>query len=289
MTLGILCPGQGAQHPDMLSMLGGEPAAEAVLAAAQAVLGRDLQQLVSQGGDEIHRNVVAQPLLCASQLATWSALRDRLPTPRVFAGYSVGELAAYACTGALNAREVVDLARRRAEAMDRACPEPTGLLAVRGITRERLTPLCRRHRVEIAIVNDVDRLVVGGRSADLIGFQQEVSGLGAGITPMMVSIASHTSLLNDAVPEFAALLGGSGLQSIPCHGRLPGLSSGRLASGACVRWAARSCLNSGRVTGCPGWSGTGIRTWPCARWRSSDHCKASPSGLRGRVHDKQFS
>ena len=67
MTLGILCPGQGAQHPDMLSMLDGEPAAEAVLAAAQAVLGRDLQQLVSQGGDEIHRNVVAQPLLCASQ------------------------------------------------------------------------------------------------------------------------------------------------------------------------------------------------------------------------------
>ena len=49
MTLGILCPGQGAQHPDMLSMLGGEPAAEAVLAAAQAVLGRDLQQLVSPG------------------------------------------------------------------------------------------------------------------------------------------------------------------------------------------------------------------------------------------------
>ena len=138
MTLGILCPGQGAQHPDMLSMLGGEPAAEAVLAAAQAVLGRDLQQLVSQGGDEIHRNVVAQPLLCASQLATWSALRDRLPTPRVFAGYSVGELAAYACAGALDAREVVDLARRRAEAMDRACPEPSGLLAVRGITRERL-------------------------------------------------------------------------------------------------------------------------------------------------------
>ena len=25
MPLGILCPGQGAQHPDMLSMLTGEP------------------------------------------------------------------------------------------------------------------------------------------------------------------------------------------------------------------------------------------------------------------------
>ena len=259
MTLGILCPGQGAQHPDMLSMLGGEPAAEAVLAAAQAVLGRDLQQLVSQGGDEIHRNVVAQPLLCASQLATWSALRDRLPTPRVFAGYSVGELAAYACTGALNAREVVDLARRRAEAMDRACPEPTGLLAVRGITRERLTPLCRRHRVEIAIVNDVDRLVVGGRSADLIGFQQEVSGLGAGITPMMVSIASHTSLLNDAVPEFAALIGGSGLQA-PVVPVLAGVDGGPVFTrqravdtlsrqiARTVQWAA--CIGSLREMGC---------------------------------------
>ena len=60
MPLGILCPGQGAQHPDMLSMLSGEPAAEAVFEAAQAVLGWDLRQLVSQGGDEI-------PVLCSSR------------------------------------------------------------------------------------------------------------------------------------------------------------------------------------------------------------------------------
>jgi [acyl-carrier-protein] S-malonyltransferase len=259
MPLGILCPGQGAQHPDMLSMLTGEPAAEAVFGAAQAVLGWDLRQLVSQGGDEIHRNVVAQPLLCATQLATWNALRARLPTPRVIAGYSVGELAAYACAGALEAGQVVELARRRAEAMDRACPDPSGLLAVRGITRERLEPLCRRHRMEIAIVNDVDRLVVGGRSADLIAFQREVTGLGAGITPMRVSIASHTSLLNDAVPEFAAQLGGSGLQA-PVVPVLAGIDGGPVFTrqravetlsrqiARTVQWAA--CIGSLREMGC---------------------------------------
>ena len=169
------------------------------------------------------------------------------------------------------------------------------------------TPLCRRHRVEIAIVNDVDRLVVGGRSADLIGFQQEVSGLGAGITPMMVSIASHTSLLNDAVPEFAALLGGSGLRA-PVVPVLAGIDGGPVFTrqravdtlsrqiartvqwaaciGACVRWAARSCLNSGRETGCPGWSGTGIRTWRCARWLSSARWAAFSIGLSGTPADR---
>ena len=76
---------------------------------------------------------------------------------------------------------------------------------------------------------------------------------------MMVSIASHTSLLNDAVPEFAALLGGSGLQA-PVVPVLAGIDGGPVFTrqravdtlsrqiARTVQWAA--CIGSLREMGC---------------------------------------
>ncbi|EPX55588.1 Triphosphoribosyl-dephospho-CoA synthetase [Cystobacter fuscus DSM 2262] len=90
MSLGILCPGQGAQHPAMLEPLSTQPEARAVLDAASEVLGASPWTLMKGPAEALYVNALAQPLLCAVQLATWTALRSRLPTPRVFAGYSVG-------------------------------------------------------------------------------------------------------------------------------------------------------------------------------------------------------
>ena len=45
--MGILCPGQGAQHPGMLDLLKGEPEAERVLAQASAVLDAPIADLLS--------------------------------------------------------------------------------------------------------------------------------------------------------------------------------------------------------------------------------------------------
>src|SRR4051794_20189344 len=212
MTLGILCPGQGGQNPGMLDILTGEPAAQTVLDAAGHVLGADPRDLVAGPPQEMHRNAVAQPLLCALQMATWAALRAHLPPVRVFAGYSLGELAAYGCADAVGTDELLDLARRRAEAMDRACSEPSGLLAVRGLDRSQVEALCRSHGVEVAIVNDVDRLVVGGRRDALVGFERAATALGAGVTPLAVSVASHTALMTPAAEAFGRVLAASGLR-----------------------------------------------------------------------------
>src|SRR4051794_22462279 len=213
MTLGILCPGQGGQNPGMLDILKGEPAAQTVLDAAGHVLGADPRDLVAGPPQEMHRNAVAQPLLCAVQAATWAALRSHLPSPRVFAGYSLGELAAYGCADAVGTDELLDLARRRAAAMDRACPEPNGLQAVRGLDRSEVEALCRSQGVEVAIVTDVDRLVVGGRRDALEGFERAVTALGAGVTPLAVSVASHTALMAPAAKAFGRVLAASGLRA----------------------------------------------------------------------------
>ena len=129
-------------------------------------------------------------------------LRTALPPPRVFAGYSVGELAAYGCADALSVEATVELAAFRATVMSGACPDPCGMAAVRGLPQRRLEPLAAEHAVEIAIVNGADRFVVGGRSDGLARMTASASALGASVTPLPVHVASHTSLMAPATPAF---------------------------------------------------------------------------------------
>ena len=70
----------------MLELLADDEAALRVLAEASAAFGQDLREL-AKASAEIHRNRIAQPLLCAAEAATWAALKPHLPAPRVFAGY----------------------------------------------------------------------------------------------------------------------------------------------------------------------------------------------------------
>lgn len=215
MSLGILCSGQGGQGPGMLDLLRREPAAQAVLDRAALVMGRDPCALVTGPAAAMHCNAVAQPLLCAVQAATWAALRPHLPPVRAVAGYSLGELSAYHVAGALDADELLRLAMRRAEAMDRADPEPGGLLAVRGLDRARLEAVCRDCGADIAIENGADRFVVGGRRPTLALVEQAVLALGAAVTPLPVTVASHTRLMAPATAEFSPILAASGLQAPP--------------------------------------------------------------------------
>ncbi len=70
----------------------------------------------------IYQDHYAQPLLCLFQAMVWAELSDRLPTPQFVTGYSLGELSAYGCAGALVPKDVIDLATTRANLMDAARP-----------------------------------------------------------------------------------------------------------------------------------------------------------------------
>jgi [acyl-carrier-protein] S-malonyltransferase len=212
MSLGILCPGQGDQSPTMFDLVPTDGASAEMLDVARDVLGEDPRRIPPEGR---HCNAVAQPLVAAVQLATWAALRDRLPPPRAFAGYSLGELTAHGCADALDAAAVVRLARQRAAAMDAASPDPGALHAVRGLRRAELEAVCGRHGVEVAIVNGPDRLVIGGGRAGLAACEPELVALGAKVTPLRVCVASHTSRMRPAVDAFRAALLASGLRDPP--------------------------------------------------------------------------
>jgi len=78
-------------------------------------------------------NTVAQPLLTGIGIAAWQMLAPRLPAPAGVAGYSVGELAAFAVAGVFKATVAIQLATARAQAMnDCVAGQRTGMLASQG-------------------------------------------------------------------------------------------------------------------------------------------------------------
>ncbi|HEX9278001.1 MAG TPA: acyltransferase domain-containing protein [Casimicrobiaceae bacterium] len=212
MSFALLCPGQGAQHPGMLNIAAHHAMSAEVLRAATAALGEDLHAWLA---DPVlfFENARAQPLVCISQLAWWAALREQLPTPIAFAGYSVGELAAYAVADALDAAALAQLARERARLMEEAVVERGGLIALRGISRRTTADMCDRHGAFIAISMDEDAYVIGGTQSRLDAVAEAAVRFGAEITCLRVGVASHTPLLATAATAFRVILEGSSLQA----------------------------------------------------------------------------
>jgi [acyl-carrier-protein] S-malonyltransferase len=201
----------------MLDLALASPRGAGVVARGAAVLGSDPTARVREGGPGLFANAEAQPLVCLAELATWEALRDAIPPPRVFAGYSLGELAAYGCAGALAPEDVVGLAVRRAALMDGAAPEGSGLVALRGLTLPQAADLARSCGAELAIVNGPDHCVVGGGAAAIAEVERRAAAQGAAAVRLPVGVPAHTSLLAPAVAPFAEALARSplGAPSVP--------------------------------------------------------------------------
>jgi [acyl-carrier-protein] S-malonyltransferase len=260
----VLCSGQGYQGAGMFDLLADAPEAIPVFKAAEFVLeGKDPRQLVHESSnDELHADKVGQILCCTQAMAAWAVLDAKLPRPLVVAGYSVGELAAWGVAGLLNYKEVLHLAVQRAAAMDKSTTQPSGLLAIRGLTRDKLDPICKAHGAYIAIVNGEDQMLAGGTRKALEVVAQDARAAGAERTTMLpVAVPSHTPLLAEASEEFRQALSNAHLpgQVLPDVRLLSGIDGDtvfNVQSGAdklarqiqqTVEWAA--CIQSCRAAG----------------------------------------
>jgi malonyl CoA-acyl carrier protein transacylase len=115
----ILCSGQGRQHPAMFDLVASCPEAEPVFAAAAKALGQDPRRFVREAASaDLFADLAGQILCCTQALATRAALGPAWPARAVIAGYSIGELAAWGCAGAIDGPTTLGLAQRRAAADD---------------------------------------------------------------------------------------------------------------------------------------------------------------------------
>ena len=260
----ILCSGQGAQSSGMFALLADAPAAEPVFQAAKRILdGVDPRDLVHRSTSEaIHADKIGQILCCTQAMAAWAVIGGVVPRPLMVAGYSVGELAAWGVAGFLAASDVLGLALERAAVMDAATTLPSGLAAIRGLSRGQLEPICEAHGCFIAIVNAADQMLVGGTQSSLSAVVDEATAAGAERTTMLpVAVASHTPLLTTASTSFARTLASApdpqcGGPEHACSAGIDGAAVFNIANGlaklarqiqSTVDWAA--CMDACRAAG----------------------------------------
>lgn len=225
MTLALLLSGQGGQHPGMFALTAGLPEAQAIFAAAAALLGRDPRDLVRDERADLHGNRTGQILCCTAALAGWSLIAPACPARTVVAGYSVGDLAAWTVAGRLAPEAVLRLAAARAEAMDGLSGAGFGLAGIRGLPLARIEALARAHACHLAIRNAADSAVVGGARSNLDALCAEAAAAGALRAVILpVHTPSHTPLLAAAVDVFRARLAAEEI-------RRPGPGAPRLVSG----------------------------------------------------------
>lgn len=257
MRLGVLCPGQGDQHAEMLDKLRGVGAAQAVVGAVEHALGWSLRDALAPETD-LHENRVAQPLICTAVVATWEAIRSDLPAPALFAGYSLGELAAYGCAGSLGAEALAHLAVRRAAIMEEGGASGA-LVAVTGVPAALLTPLCEQCQVAIAIVNGADHFVVGGLGRAMERFTEAAAARGWHLTPLGVRVPAHTPWLSQAVHRFRLELEQcpiadpatpvlAGITGLPIRTRAAAIEHLSRQVGEAIQW--ERCMETAVEMGC---------------------------------------
>lgn len=204
MRLGILCPGQGSQSLQMLDILKDNLCAQEVLNIAKQYVPNEV--FTDTKEELIFKNEYAQVLICATQLALWDAIKNEIPTPSLFAGYSLGELSIYGCVGSLSYEESISLAHQRALMMNASSPKDARLLSSQNVSYRKIQALCEKTGVYIAIVNVDNHFIIGGENKKLRIFEDLAKEEGASIKALSINVASHTPLLKKASESFLTLL-----------------------------------------------------------------------------------
>lgn len=200
----LLVPGQGSQTPGMVVPWLDLPGAAADLATWSEAAGVDLLHLGTEAGaEEIRDTAMAQPLLTATALLSARALAV---VPDVVCGHSIGEVAALAVAGVLDAGNAVRLAAERGRAMAAAAAtRPTGMVAVLGGEAEDVLAAAAAHGLEVATVNVAGQVVLGGPVPALDALAAAPPA-GARVRRLETAGAFHTSAMSPAVPALSELV-----------------------------------------------------------------------------------
>jgi [acyl-carrier-protein] S-malonyltransferase len=215
-NFGMVFPGQGSQKVGMLVDIAKEyKVVTETYAAASAVLGYDLWQLVAAGpAEQLNQTEYTQPALLVGAYALWQIITEQHHLPCLLAGHSLGEYTALLCSGALNFAEAVALVAARGRYMQEALPVGAGGLAVIvGLDDVMVQELCQeitatgQELLEPANFNSQGQIVVAGHLGSLLRGIALAKARGAKIAKLLpVSVPAHCSLMKDAAAKLEALL-----------------------------------------------------------------------------------
>ncbi|MCL6454602.1 MAG: SDR family NAD(P)-dependent oxidoreductase [Alicyclobacillus sp.] len=155
--------------------------------------------------ERLTRTEWAQPCIAVASMAGLAVLRSLNIQPDCMAGHSFGELTALHAAGAMDARTLLALARRRGELMAAASDTPGAMLSVFA-QESAFRDLMRDLPVVVANRNAPEQVVVGGPEDDVLELERRLTQQGIRSTRLNVSTAFHSPLVAAATGDLAATL-----------------------------------------------------------------------------------
>ena len=216
MKIAVLFPGQGSQFLGMgREFIDSDSDCAAIMEMAASVCDFPLAQLCQDGPmEELTRAVHLQPAITVTNLICYQGLKkawgERLAAS-CFAGHSLGEYSALCAAGVLTVEDTIRLVIKRGALMEReGQKKPGGMRAVIGKSMAEIEEIiadCGDAGVVTAANHNTElQIVISGSIEGLDAVEKRASEAGARVIPLAVSVANHSPLVADAVPDFSAFM-----------------------------------------------------------------------------------
>ena len=175
---------------------------------ADEILEYNLPKIILEGPkNELDLTANTQPAIFLISYSIFSVIKEKyeinLNKAKYFAGHSLGEYSALACSGYLNFSDTIKLLRVRGDAMQNAVPKGEGsMLAVLGSSVEIIDQILKENEqnlnVQIANDNSEGQVVLSGRNMDIEKLNKILKEKNIKNIKLPVSAPFHCKLMSKA-------------------------------------------------------------------------------------------
>jgi len=205
----VLFPGQGSQSVGMAKNLYENfDYIKTLFNKADKILGNSLSKMVLEGPKELlDQTENTQPAIFLVSYSIFKVIKNEtqfdINSAKFFAGHSLGEYSALACSGSINFEQTIKLLQIRGKSMQTAVSKGKGgMFAVLGSDIEKVNEIINlnkdRFKCFIANDNSIGQIVVSGNTIDLNNFSEELKKNNIKNIKLPVSAPFHCELMRPA-------------------------------------------------------------------------------------------
>lgn len=206
--IAFMFSGQGAQFIGMgKDLYDNVPCVKDLFDKAEEMRKGTLDLMFSGDEAELKQTVNTQPCMYLADLGAARALESMGVKPDAVAGFSLGEIAALAYSGAYSDEDGFSLVCKRGEAMGKAAEKhPAGMAAIIKLSNEKVEELCEKAGAYPVNYNSPGQLVVSGTAEAIAKISELAKEEKGRALPLKVSGGFHSPFMNEAAEEFGEVL-----------------------------------------------------------------------------------